>query len=189
MNASFRGTIVLALLMASPLAIGHDLEADVLTVVLREGNHVSLTFRVDEVSLMHRMLSPRSTDAEFLLPLSAMGEEAFAVVVRNFRKRLEKEIVLRDATGRPLTLTDWHWPDIAESRQRIRQLTAQRIVGDAAHEHLPPTIITADALGPNIANRLDLQLPGVLDGLTVVSYRPRQQIWRSAAGNGLSLQF
>lgn len=177
------------MLLSSALVNAHELETDLLTVVLRDGNHLSMTFRVDELGLMHRMLSPRSSDAEFLLPLSAMDEETFAIVVKNFRKRFEREVQVRDATQRPVSLTVWHWPDIAESRKNVRQLTMQRLVGDIPHEHLPPAVISVDGLSRTEVTQLNVSLPSALDGLTVVHYRPSQRTWQSATRSSLDLQF
>ena len=190
MIAQIKRLATVALLYSvSSLVSTHELEADLLTVVLRDANHVSLTFRVDEAGVMHRLLSPRSSDAEFLLPLSAMGDETFAIVVQNFRKRFEQEVQVRDEAQRPILLTGWHWPDITETRQRFRQLAMQGLVGAASHEHLPPTVITVDAVSRTEISRVDLRLPGALEGLTVVHYRPLQQTWRSATRSRLDLKF
>ncbi|NBU25333.1 MAG: hypothetical protein EBS39_06905, partial [Gammaproteobacteria bacterium] len=37
----------------------HELPADRLTLVQREATHVSLTFRVDDIALMKRLVAPR----------------------------------------------------------------------------------------------------------------------------------
>ena len=185
----FRIALVSALLLTSPLLEGHELEADKLTVVLRDAKHLSLTFSIDDVGVMHRMLSPRLSATEFLLSLAAMDDGAFSVVIGNFRKRFEQEVGLKDATQGPIPLVGWHWPDIAESRKRIRQLTMQGIVGDGHLDHLPPTIITVDALSRRDTQQVELLLPAALEGLLVVHYRPSQQVWRPVTRGSLDLRF
>lgn len=180
---------ILPLIFGSSLTGSHELEADLLTVVVRDAKHISLTFRVDEVNLMHRMLAPNSSLAEFLLPLSAMSDDAFSRVVLNFRSRFEHEVQLRDAMQASVPLNAWRWPEIADSRSLLRRLTMTRLVGGETHEHLPPTVITADGVSREEAKQLELLLPGALDGITVVHYQPSQRTWRSREGSIIGLTF
>lgn len=180
----------LSLLGLQPMpTYAHELPGDRLTVVQREPTHLALTFRVDDIALMKRLLAPAASNGEFLMPLSAMGEAEFARTLARARSRFERGLVLRDARGRALRLELWRWPSEEDVRRRIRTVVMQSMVGDGAHTHSEPVEITVDALSASAVDGVDLALPAAAADTVVVSYRPVQQDYRAGRKAPLRIGF
>jgi hypothetical protein len=52
----------------SAMVLAHELPDDRVTIVQREPTHLSITFYVDEVGLLHRLIAPKSSRSEFCSP-------------------------------------------------------------------------------------------------------------------------
>ena len=167
----------------------HELPADRLTLVQREATHVSLTFRVDDIALMKRLVAPRASNADFLMPLSTMGDDGFTKALALARSRFESGVALRDARGRALRIERWRWPPAEDVRRRIRAVVMQSMVGDGAHVHAEPVEVTADALSASAIEEVDLKLPEAAGAMVVVSYRPLQQDYRAGRPAPLRIRF
>lgn len=181
--------IVIALLAISSGLSAHELQADRLTIVQRAPNHFSLTFLIDELTLLRRLLSPRATEAEFVLSLAAMSDDKFSALVKQARSRFESELSVVGTDKRKMTLAAWHWPEAARLRNEARTRAAQLIVGDAPHVHQEAAEIRVDAVSISPTERIQLKLPVALPELNVVSYRPVEQRYRRDKRRDLSVDF
>ena len=74
-----------------PAGIGHELESDRLTIVMREPEHLALAFRVDEMTLLRRLLASDATDTDFLISMAAMDDTTFDDLVDRGRARFESQ--------------------------------------------------------------------------------------------------
>lgn len=181
---------VLSLLgLLSVQTCAHELPGDRLTVVQREPAHLALTFRIDDLALMKRLIAPGSSDADFFMPLSTMDDAAFGKTLARARMRFESGVVMRDTRGRALTLTRWRWPSVDDVRRRIRTVVMQSVVGDGAHTHMDPVEITVDALSASAVDGVGLTLPAAAEDIVVVSYRPVQQDYRAGRTTPLRIGF
>lgn len=175
---------VLTPLLGMSVSLGHEIDADRLTIVQRSPEHLSLTFRLDEMSVLQRALAPdadpASGSAGVLLSMTAMSDADFARVLDGARARFAAELVLADQDGQIIALSNWRWPPAAPLRQRIRTRAMQSIVGDDPdshvhdddHEHADS--ITVDAIARSPVISLTVALPAAADDLLVVAYRPTQ---------------
>lgn len=180
----------LSLLCLQPMpTYAHELPSDRLTLVQREATHLALTFRVDDLALMKRLLAPGASNGDFFMPLSAMAERDFARTLARARSRFETGLVLRDGRGRPLRLERWRWPSMGDVRRRIRTVVMQSVVGEGAHTHSEPVEITVDAISDSDIDGVDLALPAAAADMVVVSYRPVQQEYRAGRTEPLRIGF
>jgi hypothetical protein len=62
----------LMILMPSTNAFAHELQANRASLVLRDSQHLSLTFFVDYVGVLHQVLAPQRTLQEFVLMYASM---------------------------------------------------------------------------------------------------------------------
>lgn len=184
-----RLAIVIALLAISSGLSAHELQADRLTIVQRAPNHFSLTFLIDESTLLRRTLSPQATEEEFILSLAAMPEDRFSALVKQARSRFESELSIVSTDNRKMTLAAWSWPKPSRLQSEARTRAAQLIVGDAAHVHHQAAEIRVDAVSVAPIQRIQLKLPVALPELNVVSYRPVEQRYRQDQRRDLSVDF
>jgi len=170
-----RLSIALALVCACPqLVYGHEIESDRLTIVMRESQHLSLTFRIDEVALMGRLLAPTAAPTEFVLSMAAMSDPSFAKAVNQARRAFEAQIKLTDQTGSPLQVRQWRWASQDLLRAELRERVMESIASGGNAGHHAVSEIKADAVGTNPISSVNVGLPESITGIVVIAYRPMQ---------------
>jgi len=178
-------------LLATPVALGHELESDRLTVVQRAPMHIALVFRVDEIAVLQRslapMLAPTTGRAEFLLSMTAMSEAEFVRVVDEARSRFAAAMIVHDQDDKALELQNWRWSSHQELRRRMRELALGSIVGGDATDHGHEMSVDAIATAPVVS--VKLILPEAAGDLLIVSYRPIQRRHQFREKTPLEIRF
>lgn len=187
MNGSRRGWLIGALLAAGGLqASGHELQENRLTLVQRDGRHLSLTFHLDVAALLPRALLPRSAAPAALLALVAMQPDEFRQRLLQLQGHIERGTRLT-AGGRELVPTNWQWPEAARVQGLLRQRGMQAVVAPADHAHDSLVEVRADCVSERDLTTLAVRLPPELQRVLVVAYRPRQT-WL-APGDSATVKF
>jgi hypothetical protein len=181
-------------------AHAHELQSNRATLVLRDRQHVSLTFFIDYVSVLHRTLAPQQPLQEFVLIHSAMPPQALKAQLQEAHRRLQASTRLTLSTGKNATLTQWAWPK-AERVQKMLQAHAMEAVVAAAvpapqHVHAQEedaddqVEIRAEAQSssPNDFTSVTLQLPAQFQNVLVVSYQPKQ-VWVKPGAASAAIRF
>ncbi|MBH9575676.1 hypothetical protein [Inhella proteolytica] len=181
--------LTLALLLActltlglSPAAHAHELEADRLTLVLRQPQHLSLRFQLNLVALLHRSLAPQQPAAEFALQMASLEPAAFAAQWQRAQARVQQGTRLAGADGRWHPASQWQWPTAAQVQAQVQQQLMQAVVAPDEHAHGEALEVQAEWLAPSPLEPLSLQLPPELPRLLVVHYQPQQRWVRPEEG-------
>jgi hypothetical protein len=180
--------IMLALCALAGGAQAHELQSNRATLVLRDRQHVSLTFFVDYVKLLHQTLAPQQTLQEFVLIHSAMLPQSLRAQLQEAQRKLQGSIRLTLSNGKNAALTQWIWPD-PERVQKLLQAHVMEAVAasaDPAHKHTRADAgnhddqieIRTEAKSSNANDfaSITLQLPPQFQNVLVVSYQPKQ-VW------------
>ena len=169
----------LLLALVSSLQINvqaHELQASRATLVLRDSQHVAITFYVDYPAVLHQALAPGMLFHEFALQHSAMPQPVFAAQLLAAQRKLQAgtRLVLRSGKAAPLEL--WAWPDAIATQKALQQRAMAAVVGAKEHAHAPPAEIRAEAQSNNAADfkTVALKLPAEFKQTLVVSYQPKQ---------------
>jgi hypothetical protein len=170
----------LMLCMVASDAVTHELQANRLTLVLREHNHLSLTFYIDYAGALHRALAPGRTFQEFVLTYSAMRPQDFQAEVQRVQKRFQNETKLTLASGTVVPVTRWNWPDIGRVQAALQERAMRSIVAPGDHTHDEPLEIHAEAISSGDLRSFTIRLPEEFQRVLVVSYRP-SQVWADPA--------
>ena len=170
-----------ALVMLTTLhstAQAHELQGSRATLVLRDNQHLAVTFFVDYPAVLHQALAPQTLFHEFALQHSAMPPNIFAAQLLLAQRKLQlgTRLVLRSGKTAPLTL--WAWPDSAAAQRALQQRAMEAVVGGTDHAHTPQSEIRAEAQSsdPKDIAAVTLQLPVEFKKTLVVSYQPKQ-VW------------
>jgi hypothetical protein len=182
--------LVLLAVVAAPLLCTHELESERVTVIQREPRHLSVTFHLDEVELLRRLLAPTATHVEFCLSLAAMPDQSFGKALDAAHRRFAASLSVITADGEPLELQSWRWSSQADIRSRVREVAMIAVAGGSDPLHRPVDEIAVDAIARSGFAAVRLVLPSVIADTIVVSYRPQQQRYRPQdAKRGLELTF
>lgn len=175
-------------LTAQP-AHGHEVQAQRLSLVLREPHHLSLIFYLDYADWLHRALAPQRPMAEFLLTLSAAGEAELAAALLRAHAKLQAGTRLKSAEGQVLHITQWRWPSNSQVLEHLQRRAMQLMVAPQDHGHEPPLELQAELASASAAiTGVQLQLPAELGRVLVVSYRPSQR-WLEPGAPATSISF
>ena len=96
--------------------LAHELQASRATLVLRDNQHLAITFFVDYPAVLHQALAPQMLFHEFALQHSAMPTPIFAAQVLLAQRKLQSgtRLMLRSGKAAPLTrgsrLSSLPWP-------------------------------------------------------------------------------
>lgn len=172
-------TTISSLLMLWALAtsaVAHELSSNRATLVLRDRQHLSLTFFVDYTIVLHQVLAPKRSMQEFVLIYSAMKPQEFQTQLLAAQGKLQSSTGVAFASGKAASLTGWVWPQAAAVQNLLQQRAMQLVVAPADHSHTVQTEIRAEtqSANPNDLSTLTLQLPREYQQVLVVSYQPRQ---------------
>lgn len=193
------GIVVLLFLGQISVSFGHEAESDRLTIVQRAPAHLSLTFFLNETSLLQSLLNPKidptSGREGFLLSMSAMRDEDFVRVVNEARLRFAATVILRDQADQVIQLRNWRWTPQDELRRELRELAIQSIISDQSLPHSNSKlneisgVVTVDAIATTPIASISLSLPPALSDILVVAYRPTQIQYKSSEQKPLKIRF
>ena len=172
-------TTISTLLMLWALAtsaVAHELASNRATLVLRDRQHLSLTFFVDYTSVLHQVLAPKTPVQEFVLMYSAMKPQEFQTQLLAAQSKLQSSTGLAFASGRVAALTRWAWPQAAAVQILLQQRAMQSVVAPADHSHAVQTEIRTEtrSANPEELASVTLQLPPEFQEVLIVSYQPKQ---------------
>ncbi|WMW79138.1 hypothetical protein RF679_10800 [Undibacterium cyanobacteriorum] len=159
----------------SSVAAAHDLEANRVSVVLRDNIHLSLQFRIDYFNFLRQAYAPTANEKQALLELASLSDQAFDVLYQQSQKLFIEQTILNAGADTPLQLSHWRWPKVSHIQQSIRKLSAQMIVSPQEHIHYDFVEVQADAIAMKEVNQCRLKLPSSLGNVLVIHYRAQQQ--------------
>ena len=176
--------------MFGSTAQAHELQDSRATLVLRDNQHIAVTFFVDYGAVLHQALAPHMLFHEFALQHSAMPSPVFAAQLLAAQRKLERatKLVLRSGKTAPLTL--WAWPEAAAVQKALQQRAIQAVIGAKDHPHTAQSEIRAEAQSnnPHDMTNVTLQLPPEFKKTLVVSYQPKQ-VWVEPGKMSASIRF
>ncbi len=171
-------------------APAHELQASRATLVLRDNQHIAVTFFVDYGAVLHQALAPQMLFHEFALQHSAMPPPVFAAQLLEAQRKLQLGTKLVLASGKTAPLTLWAWPEAAGAQKALQQRAMEAVTGAKDHAHTAQSEIRAEAQSTNpkdMAN-VTLQLPAEFKKTLVVSYQPKQ-VWVEPGKTSASIRF
>jgi len=159
-----------------PHGQAHELQTNRVTLILRDGQHLSLTFFINYTEALHRALAPERPLPEFLLPISTLPLPELETLLQRAHNKFQSDTRLLQANGKTVPIRQWVWPEPARVQQILQQRAMQTLVAAADHPHEPPLEIRAEAGGQaaNDMNAIRLSFPAEFGQVLVVSYQPRQ---------------
>jgi hypothetical protein len=172
-------TATLTLLWALASAVqAHELEANRATLVLRDQQHLALTFFVDYPAVLHQVLAPQLPLTEFVLMHSAMQPQAFAAQLQIAQTKLQSSTGLTLHKGKAAVLTQWVWPKAVAVQNLLQQRAMQAVVAPTDHGHVVQSEIRVEVKSVQTGDfaSVKLQLPAEFKEVLVVSYQPKQ-VW------------
>ena len=175
-------TLLSALLLvftASTSALAHELQASRATLVLRDKQHLSLTFFVDYSSVLHQVIAPQRSYQEFVMMYAAMKPQELQGQLLAAQNKLKSNIAIVLKNGKTVALSQWLWPELATVQTLLQQRAMQAVVAPAGdHTHAAPTEIRAEATAtdPQDFTSVTLKLPPEFQQVLLVSYQPKQ-VW------------
>jgi hypothetical protein len=173
----FISTIVMLWALTGSAA-AHELQANRATLVLRDRQHLSLTFFVDYARVLHQVLAPQQSFQDFALMYSAMKPAEFQAQLQGAQRKLQSSTAITLHSGKAAVLTQWVWPGATAAQNLLQQRAMQAVVAPTDHAHVVPTEIRAEAKSGSVSDftSITLQLPTEFQQVLVVSYQPKQ-IW------------
>jgi hypothetical protein len=169
-----RASALLLLWLAAGALAAHELEANRLTLVLRERNHLSLMFYLDISDVLYRILSPKRPFQEFVLVHAAMKPQDFQKAFLHAQAKIQADTRLTLADGREAAITQWAWPDPARVQAALQERAMAAVVAPADHDHGAPLEIRAEAMAGRDIDAVSVRLPEEFRQVLIVSYRPAQ---------------
>lgn len=159
-------------------ASAHELAASRATLVLRDSQHLAVSFFVDYAGVLHQVLAPQLPFEEFALQHAAMPPQVFAAKVTAAQARLQGGTHLALQDGSVIALTQWAWPDTVAVQQALQRRAMQAAVAPGDHAHTVQTEIRAQAQSAkaNDFAAVSLTVAPEFKQMLVVSYQPKQ-VW------------
>ncbi len=176
MKTIFSTVTALCLLASSALA--HELDSNRATLVLRDRQHLAITFFVDYASVMQQVLAPQKPLQEFVLMLSAMQAQEFKAQLQVVHRKLQSTTTLTLHKGKAIQLNQWVWPEASTVQSQLQQRAMQALAAPGEHAHVMRTEIRTEAKSGNTSDfsSVKLRLPTEFKDVLVVSYQPHQ-VW------------
>lgn len=189
MSTIIRLIVTLLLLSLLPTrAVGHELQSNRATLVLREDSHLSLTLYLDYCTLLQRTLAPQSSLQEFVLRYAALKPEALRKALLQAQAQLEQGTRISLAAGKSIPLSHWQWPEVTAVQNLLQQRAMQSVVAPNEHPHDTQLEIRAEANASQSVTAISLQLPAAMQPLLLVSYRPSQR-WLDSSNGSRQIKF
>lgn len=156
----------------------HELQDNRATLVLRDQQHLALTFFVDYTAVLHQVLAPQLSLPEFVLMYSAMQPQAFTAQLQIAQAKLQSSMGLTLHKGKAAVLTQWVWPKAVAVQNLLQQRAMQSVVAPTDHGHAVQSEIRAEVKSGQAGDFISvkLQLPIEFKDVLVVSYQPKQ-VW------------
>jgi hypothetical protein len=176
------------LCLLASCAFAHELPANRLNLVLRDRNHLSLTFFIDYTDALHRALAPQRPFQEFVLMASSMKPQDLQKELLRAQARFETNTRLTLSAGGRATIKNWKWPDADRVQAMLRERAMQAVVAPGDHAHQEPTEIHAEVTATEAIGSVTLRLPEEFQRVLVVSYRP-SQTWIEPRKESTAIRF
>jgi hypothetical protein len=159
-------------------AVAHELQDNRATLVLRDRQHLSLTFFVDYPGVLRQVLAPQRSLQEFVMLYSAMPPQEFQAQLLQAQSKLAGSTALVQAGGKAAAITHWVWPAANAVQNLLQQRAMQAVVAPDDHAHTVQMEIRAEAKSDNANgfSSVTLKLPPQFQQVLVVSYQPKQ-VW------------
>lgn len=191
MKIQFAASLLACVLTSN--AVAHELESNRATLVLRDRQHLTLTFFVDYARVLHQVLAPQRPLNDFVMTYSAMKPQEFQSQLQEAQRMLQSGITVTLHNGKTAALTQWAWPQAKAVQAALQQRTMQAVVAPADHAHAATMEIQAQASSSSSASSSDfttitLQLPPQFQQVLVVSYQPKQ-VWVKPGGPPAAIAF
>jgi hypothetical protein len=180
---------LIAVLGVSSPCTAHEIETDRLTIVMREPSHLALTFRIDEVSLLGRILAPNVSIIEFVLSMAAMDDAKFDEAVDRARSKFISNVSLTDQNSKKLKLFAWQWQPKNILRAEIRRRAIDNIVGSDEHIHSLESELSVDAIADEPVSSVTMSFPPETKKLLVISYKPVQKYLDASIAPDIKITF
>lgn len=180
-GALLRVALLGSLLASSTYA--HELQANRVTLVQRDSQHLALTFYIDYVDAVYDILAPERPFEEFVMLHSAMPLATFKLALDRAHKKLVADTQLSAPGGKALAMSNWRWPDAAKVQDSLKQRAMQLVVG-AGQQHAHPLVFEVQAQVRSAApvTAVNVKLPQVIQPALLVWYRPQQALLAPKAG-------
>lgn len=179
------------MLWAQVTCVGaHELQSNRATLVLRDDQHLTLSFFVDYTRVLHKVLAQQQPLEAFVLTYAAMSPQAFQLQLLSAQRTLQTRTVVVLHGGMSATLTQWVWPDAPTVQRLLQQQAMQALIAPADHAHLTQTEIRTETTAANAMDfsAITLQLPAEFEDVLVVSYQPKQ-VWASPGQASSTIRF
>jgi hypothetical protein len=167
-----------ALWFCATHSFAHELPENRLTLVMREANHITMTFYIDYLDALHSALSPKTSEQEFMLHYSTMALPAFQKELESAHAKFAASTKINLSAGKKVTISNWLWPRAARIQTLLQEKVMQALVAPTAHAHPAPIEVRAEIRTSVDIDSLKLQLPEEFQSVTVVSYRPSQVVMK-----------
>lgn len=173
---------------AGPPVQAHELQANRLTLVLRDGLHLQLTLQLVFLDALHQSLAPQQPLQAFVLQHAAWSREALSVVLSRTYSLWVQGMRLQPEGQADLRMGRWNWPS-AERVSALLQSRAMQLLADpGTHAHPEPVEVRSEAVASKDITGLQVTMPSAFGRVLVVSYRPRQ-IWVAPGETSAPLVF
>ena len=186
MRRAITGALLLWLLTASIHA--HELQTNRVTLVLRDQNHLSMTFFISYTDALHRTLAPQQAFQEFLIIYSTMSPQEFQKELQRAQSKFMAETSLTLPSGGQAIITNWNWPDPERVQATLREQVMQAMVVSQNHTHESPVEIRAEVKSSQDISSVRIGLPEAFQQVLVVSYRP-SQVWVAPRTSSAVIRF
>jgi hypothetical protein len=165
-----------ALWFCAANSFAHELPENRLTLIMREANHITMTFYIDYIDALHNMLSPNASEQDFLLHYSTMALPALQKELQRAQAKFEAGTKINLDAGKVAPISNWLWPATERVQTLLQEKVMQALVDPAAHTHATSVEVRAEIKTNANIDALQLQLPAEFQPVTVVSYRPSQVV-------------
>lgn len=166
--------LLLALSSLLPLA-AHELQANRLTMVLREPHHISMSFYLNADSVLHKLLGNKSGYSEFVLAYSALPSAQFEKEWTRAQALFQAQTRLQAKGKQALSAINWRWPAAAVMQASLQRIAMHMMVAPDEHSDEPPLQIDAEVSAQENLDSVVVHMPSAAQPLLVVSYRPQQR--------------
>ena len=169
-------------------ALAHELQANRLTLVVRDDTHVSVTYFLNYTEALHRALASRLTPREFMLRYAALSPSDFQAELTRAQATFSGGFKLTQARNEVLTVSNWRWPDATRVQAQLQERVMQALVGGGEHAEHTPFEVRAEATATRAITSLTIRTPLEFSKVLVVSYKPKQA-WVTPGTGALQIQF
>ena len=154
----------------------HELQANRLTLVLRDGLHLHLTLQLELLEALHQSLAPQQPLQAFVLQHAPWSRDALSVVLSRTYSLWVQGIRLQPEGQAALRMGRWNWPSVDRVSALLQKRAMQLLADPGAHAHPEPVEVRSEALASKEITELKVTMPQAFGKVLVVSYRPRQ-VW------------